>query len=368
MSVILIGFFFFFISLVPAHLQFIVKLLGFSGDRVKATELLQFSADVPNSGKSSESTLILFVLYYWFMDEQDKAPLVLQELAKKLPNSPVIYLATGWQALITDHNLDVAIESYNKAIEMTSLEQLKISCKAQLGYAYYLKEEWQTVCDTLLPYMEQTVTEEGKGYSSFAMGISKYMMNQNAECAEWMKKCVEHEDKTSNWDAYGAHVARAYLAAQNKFDRATILFLLIENANEAGQGEKSLKYLDELEKCTWEGFSNDDKMAMHAYFKGCALRLLGEVDKAKSQLIKAAGMHSKPLAMDARRAVPYSLIVLGEISMRELNQLDAASRFFSKAKGYSGKFFFSDIFNFRLRSNEEVLEAKRRKEKAAAEN
>jgi hypothetical protein len=35
-----VGFFFFFISLVPEHLQFIVKLLGFQGDRTKATEVL----------------------------------------------------------------------------------------------------------------------------------------------------------------------------------------------------------------------------------------------------------------------------------------------------------------------------------------
>jgi hypothetical protein len=38
-----VGFFFFFISLVPEHMQFIVKLLGFQGDRAKATELLASS-------------------------------------------------------------------------------------------------------------------------------------------------------------------------------------------------------------------------------------------------------------------------------------------------------------------------------------
>ncbi len=67
-----VGFFFFFISLVPEHIQFIVKLLGFQGDRAKATELLSFSQNCLSSGKSVESALMLFILKYWFLDERGK--------------------------------------------------------------------------------------------------------------------------------------------------------------------------------------------------------------------------------------------------------------------------------------------------------
>lgn len=89
-------------------------------------------------------------------------------------------------------------------------------------------------------------------------------------------------------------------------------------------------------------------------------------DQAKSWLIKAAGFHAKPLALEARRAIPYALVVLGEISMRELNQLDAAGRFFNKAKMYKEKYLFQEILQFRLKSNEEVLADKRRKEELLA--
>ncbi len=65
-----VGFFFFFISLVPAHLQFIVKVLGFQGDRGRAVELLSRAKELPQSGKSVESSLIMYILYYWFMDER----------------------------------------------------------------------------------------------------------------------------------------------------------------------------------------------------------------------------------------------------------------------------------------------------------
>jgi len=52
--------------------------------------------------------------------------------------------------------------------------------------------------------------------------------------------------------------------------------------------------------------------------------------------------------------------------MRELNQLDAAGRFFNKAKMYKEKYLFQEILQFRLKSDEEVLADKRRKEEMAA--
>lgn len=121
-------------------------------------------------------------------------------------------------------------------------------------------------------------------------------------------------------------------------------------------------YLDEVDSLgQWEGMTSDDKVAMTCYFRGCAFRLLKDVDKAKSQLIRVAGMHQKQLSLEARRAIPYALVVLGEISMRELGQLEAASRFFNKAKAYDQKYLFKETLLFRLKSDEEVLADKRRK-------
>jgi hypothetical protein len=51
--------------------------------------------------------------------------------------------------------------------------------------------------------------------------------------------------------------------------------------------------------------------------------------------------------------------------MRELNQLDAASRFFSKAKMYKEKYLFEETLQFRLKSDEEVLADKKRKQELA---
>lgn len=361
-----VGFFFFFISLVPSNLQFIVKLLGFSGDRMKALSLLVDVQTLESSGKSVESSIILFVLFYWFMDERDKAPAVLDRLKERLPNSPIIFLADGWASLVTAHDIDHAIACYKQASEMTQLEQLKVACRAQLAYAHFLREDWQQVIEHFSYYMEHTKTTETKCYSAFALAVANYMVNETAKCADWMRKCIEFEDKTSNWDAYSVSVAREYLANKNDFDKVSLWFLLMDNAIESGNPDRALEYGDKIEAHKkWQEFSEDDKTALLCYFRGCAWRMKKDVSKAKSQLIRVAGFHSRPLALEARRAVPYSLVVLGEISMQELGQLDAAERFYKKAEGYKEKYLFQDALQFRLQSDTQILESKRKKKTSA---
>lgn len=333
---------------------------------MKALSLLVDVQTLESSGKSVESSIILFVLFYWFMDERDKAPAVLDRLKERLPNSPIIFLADGWASLVTAHDIDHAIACYKQASEMTQLEQLKVACRAQLAYAHFLREDWQQVIEHFSYYMEHTKTTETKCYSAFALAVANYMVNETAKCADWMRKCIEFEDKTSNWDAYSVSVAREYLANKNDFDKVSLWFLLMDNAIESGNPDRALEYGDKIEAHKkWQEFSEDDKTALLCYFRGCAWRMKKDVSKAKSQLIRVAGFHSRPLALEARRAVPYSLVVLGEISMQELGQLDAAERFYKKAEGYKEKYLFQDALQFRLQSDTQILESKRKKKTSA---
>ena len=121
-----VGFFYFGISLVPDNLSFLVKLLGFQGDRLRAAELLAVSKDVPECGKSIESALMLYALRFWFSDERENAPQLLADLREKLPNSPLLFLMSGWQAMITDHDVDRAVECYRRGAELVQVPQLKV--------------------------------------------------------------------------------------------------------------------------------------------------------------------------------------------------------------------------------------------------
>merc|ERR1711991_1161204 len=126
------------------------------------------------------------------------------------------------------------------------------------------------------------------------------MLGQEEKCTASMRRCIEIAEKqNNNWDSYAVHNAKAYIANNCQFDRCALLFVLAENACDAGRPEKALTYLDEIEGLSWKGFTDDDKCAMHAYFKGCALRIQKNFDQAKSWLIKCAGFHTRTISYGA---------------------------------------------------------------------
>ena len=286
-----VGFFFFGISLVPANLEFIVKILGFQGDRERASKLLRNSKDVKSCGKSVESSLMLYALQFWFSDGREMAPVVLRELQEQLPDSPLIAFMSGWQAMITDHDSDAALAQYQRGTDLVQVPQLKAIFGTSLAWCHFVREDWAEVSSLLTESLATAEPDGNHSYSSFNLAVACHMQERHDECAKLMQNVLDFEKKANNWDSYASSVARSYLESK-EFDRVTLILLLAENANEAGRPEKALAYLDEADQLSaWANKSADDKLAMTCYFRGCALRLLKETDKAKSQLIRVAGMH-----------------------------------------------------------------------------
>jgi hypothetical protein len=87
-----------------------------------------------------------YALRFWLSDERETAPEILAVLKEKvsssqfveiwlfcfnktiakLPNSPLVYMMSGWQALITDHDSNTAIQCYRRGHELVQPPQLKV--------------------------------------------------------------------------------------------------------------------------------------------------------------------------------------------------------------------------------------------------
>lgn len=118
--------------------------------------------------------------------------------------------------------------------------------------------------------------------------------------------------------------------------------------------------MDDLE---WVGFSNDDKTAMTAYFKGCAFEQKKNAKEARKWLGVAAGMGGlKRLKLDARRAIPYANALLGEMALQE-GDVSAAAKYLKSAKNFTAKYMFAEMLSFRLKCDFEVLELKKNAKK-----
>ena len=134
------GFFFFGVSLVPANLEFLVKLLGFQGDRLKAAVYLEQSRKVPSCGKSIESGLMLYAMRFWFTDERESAPELLAQLREELPESPLLCFMAGWQAMICDHDSDAALEQYKAGAAAVQMDQLRVLFSTSLAWCHFVRE------------------------------------------------------------------------------------------------------------------------------------------------------------------------------------------------------------------------------------
>ncbi len=139
-----LAFFYFGMSLVPDNMSFIVKLLGFApGDRIKAASLLEQCKNIPACGKSIEASLMLYALRFWLSDGREVAPEILKQLREQMPNSPLLYLISGFQAMITDHDSTEAVKCYRRGGELVQVPQLKIVFHQSLAWAHFVREVGQ---------------------------------------------------------------------------------------------------------------------------------------------------------------------------------------------------------------------------------
>ena len=170
-----VGFFYWFVSMVPSHLMIFIKVLGFAGDRMRALELLTVASEIPECGRSAEATMIIYFLYYWFMDERKKAPVLLEGLQEKLPESPLMSLASGWTCLVNEHDVDKALECYEHAENLTDLDFLKVACKSQRAYAHFLNEDWDKVVDLQTQFLDKNPEADSR-YPCFPIFISIFLI------------------------------------------------------------------------------------------------------------------------------------------------------------------------------------------------
>lgn len=193
-------------------------MLGFKGNRPLACKLLQVSAETPECGKAIESSLILYVMKFWLLDERDAAVELLEGLKKSLPNSPLIYLMHGWceqgepaqwaisysshaharprrQCMIKDKDTDRALENYRAGWELAHIPQLRLGFTQQMAWAHYLREDWEDVVRLTEQFLAETKNKDSGSYSAFSMGLALHMLGRADQSKLAMEKCVAIAEK-----------------------------------------------------------------------------------------------------------------------------------------------------------------------------
>lgn len=104
------GAFRFFLSLVPKSFQWILKILGFKGDREAGIQELYQCLD-KGVRRSTFAGLILLWIESFFFEDADKGEKLFEQLTTKYPESSLYYYLGGYLAR-DQGNIKKAIERF----------------------------------------------------------------------------------------------------------------------------------------------------------------------------------------------------------------------------------------------------------------
>lgn len=136
-----LGLFNFLVSLVPPSLSFIIKLLGFEGDRQAALTQLAHSKD-SRGCKRIEATLGLFGLRRYFTDEEEGADFLLEDMLVDYPDSPMVLYLCAMMFRFKSQT-DRSLRLLQHAVEIVPHDQIRFTLNYHLATTYVMTAQYE---------------------------------------------------------------------------------------------------------------------------------------------------------------------------------------------------------------------------------
>lgn len=136
-----LGLFNFLVSLVPPSLSFIVKLLGFEGDRQAALTQLTHAKE-SRGCKRIEATLGLFGLRRYFTDEEEGADFLLEDMLADYPDSPMVLYLCAMMFRFKSQT-DRSLGLLQHAVEIVPHDQIRITLNYHLATTYVMTAQYE---------------------------------------------------------------------------------------------------------------------------------------------------------------------------------------------------------------------------------
>ena len=351
------GFYHFTMSLVPPRFAWLIKLLGFKGDRDFAISQLDIACNFRNI-KTEESELLVCAMKWFFTDEKEEACKLLDKLHNSCPQSIVLYFVSGWLETIRE-NLPGSISYYEKVVDQCKIPQLKASAKYHLAYSYWLSCKWDKSKQLISEYLKETNTKRSLCYSNYILGTSMWMLEEDPnEIAKVFKISLETQEKEDNWDKYAVRLATVFLQSGNKFGPIFTNLLKMDNLVQSANFKEALEISEKIKDSIMNvKLPHKDPEGLWNYYTGRAYKGLKQYDEALKNFQQCISLSKQLLA--EKQVVPYSHNSIGEIEMEKGNYTAAYDNW-KKAESFKN-FDFERLLTFRLKSNYEILKTRDRK-------
>ncbi|ELR21780.1 tetratricopeptide repeat domain containing protein [Acanthamoeba castellanii str. Neff] len=311
-----IGFFHFFISVVPRQFLWLVEAIGFKADRDLALKELQLASE-SEGFQSSLAFFLLVTIRTFFFEEleagRDMFNLLMEQypMQAKLDEAKELFLAAKEKFIATNN------------------KQLELFCVSEIATLEYLNLNFAEAVQGFEQFLTLSTVPGLKALCYYQSGICYSFLFHEDKAKECMTQALKYVRKGYAHDEFAKQRAKKFLTKggvsdfERKFIRARIL-------HEGRQFQLSLEMAEQAEAVA----VTDEDRACVAFMRGDALRELKR-DEAEQAFMVVLNTPTKSISKYEQYVLPWSLSGMAELKL-EQNDHKAALDLYKRAKKYSG--------------------------------
>lgn len=352
------GFFNFLVSLVPPTLQFLVRLLGFEGDRAAAITQLTRARD-SRCVKRIEASLGLFALLRYFTDDEAGADVILEGMIEDYPDSPmVLYLAALMFRFKAQTDRSITLLSH--AVEKAQHDQMRVTLNYHLGTTYVMVANYEKAYEHHKVFLDGTTGEQFKVWSNFQSGLCQWFLSSGdkTRSSPHFQFVIDHGKSDQPLDKIAIRKSKDYFRAGETFTDFQVKLTLIQHIHE---GQLWVRVIAEAKAALPLAQTAEEKAALH-YYIASALQGSQKHTKAHKYYNKVLAAEPVVKSDNFTYIIPYTWAELGETELA-LGNLAKAKELLKKAKKYED-YDWNNLLSVRISASLDKLGRREKAEKS----
>lgn len=343
-----LGLFNFLVSLVPPSLSFIVKMLGFEGDRQAALTQLTHSRESLGC-KRIEATLGLFGLRRYFTDEEEGADFLLEEMLSDYPDSPmVLYLCAMMFRFKSE--TDRSLRLLQHAVEVVPHDQIRFTLNYHLATTYVMTAQYEEALKHHKIFRDGTTGEQFKVWSSFQSALAHWILTKDRALASPLFQYVLDKGKSDvPLDKIAMRKAKEYFKQGESISEFNTNLTRIQHIHEGQLWDSVLVEVKAIKKIA---ITPEEKAVIH-YYRGSAHTGKKNYEKAAKYYKRVLTSASSVKHDNYSYIVPYTWTELGETELA-LGNLAKAKEYLKKAKKFED-YDWANLLSVRISSSMDKL-------------
>ena len=341
-----LGLYHYYLTFVPKPLQWIISVLGISGDSELGIKELRAAAENGTYTKT-EAKYYLATILPWHSGDFDASEKILADLSTRYPQNTVFTFSRAvWELRRNDVCTAKSRLSGILRTDNNSLPALKTFARYKLAECHFRLDDYAQALAEYDAFQKENHDETYKATSNYRVGICCELLGKRASAMPYYGRAAK-ADPTFGDDAYSAR--RAGKRLKTPLTQSDTALIRAENALKSGNYDKALALFMDVKNSSACG---PEEIAEAEYGAGEALYEKGAYDEARQHFQIVIGL----AIQEERWLLPWAHYQ-SALCWIKLNNILAAKKELEQALEYDD-YDFKGWLNYRAGRELEALKKK----------